>query len=310
MRFGLMTEPQLGMTYDELLRAARFAESIGLDVFARSDHYGFMGLDAPHATDALATLAGLARDTERIELCVLVSPITFRHPAVMAKNAATIDEMSGGRLRLGLGTGWMEHEHTAYGLPFPPWQERFLRLEETLIYLRAVFGKEKTGFSGTYYSAQGPARPAPTGRLPIVVGGSGAVRTPRLAGRLADEYNITFVPAGGIPARVEKARQAAEEAGRDPESLLISLMGPAITGPDEAAFRRNVEATAASDPFGRSGDVIVEQLANHGLPVGAGPQARDILERLAAAGVQLFYLQHMGQLDFRLLEELFTTLNP
>ena len=116
MQFGLMTEPQLGMTYEELLAAAKFAEEAGLDSFARSDHYLFPGTDAPHATDALATLAGLARETSRIDLCVLVAPITFRHPAVLAKMAATIDEMSGGRLVLGVGTGWMEEEHETFGL--------------------------------------------------------------------------------------------------------------------------------------------------------------------------------------------------
>ncbi len=125
MEYGLMTEPQLGMTYMELLDAAQFAERIGLTVFARSDHFDFPRLEGPHATDAFATLAGLARDTETIGLAVLVSPVTFRHPGVIAKTAATVDEMSGGRLILGLGTGWMEEEHELLGLDFPDQGERF-----------------------------------------------------------------------------------------------------------------------------------------------------------------------------------------
>lgn len=212
-------------------------------------------------------------------------------------------------MRLGVGTGWLEHEHTVFGLPFPDREERFSRLEEALAYLRAALGREKGGFSGRYYSVEGPARPAPTGRLPIVVGGSGARRTPRLAGRLADEYNITAVRADGVPERVAEARQAAVAAGRDPDALLISMMGPAATGPDEVAFRRNIEAIAATDPFHRPADLIVEQLTDLGLPVGAGPQARDALDRLASAGVQLFYLQHFGALDFGLLEEMFGILD-
>ncbi len=309
MELGLMTEPQMGMTYEELLRAARLAESLGLAVFARSDHLAFPRLGEAHATEAFATLAGLARDTERIRLLVLVSPITFRHPALIAKAAATIDEMSGGRFMLGLGTGWMEEEHADFGLPFPPWAERYARLEDALRYLRAAFGKEPGPAVGEHYRlADGPVRPLPSGPLPIVVGGTGARRTPRLAGRYADEYNLTFLSADDLSPRIAVARQAAAEAGRQPEDLVISLMAPAAVGRDEASFRHNLAALAAADPFGRDPAAIEQRYRERGLPVGPAAEARETMAGLVAAGVSRFYLQHLGPFDPRLLEGTFSTL--
>ena len=309
MEFGLMTEPQMGMTYDDLLRAARLAESLGLAVFARSDHLDFPPTPEPHATEAFATLAGLARETRRIRLLVLVSPITFRHPALIAKAAATIDEMSGGRFMLGLGTGWLEKEHAAFGIPFPPWPERFARLEEALRYLRAALGRGPAPVEGEHYHLAGrPVRPLPTGPLPIVVGGRGARRTPRLAGRYADEYNLTSLPVDQLPGRIAEARAAAVEARRAPGEPTISFMGAAVTGPDQAAFRRNLEVVAAADPFGYSPAAIEAQLRERGLPVGPGPEAREALARLAGMGISRFYLQHLGPFEPRLLEETFAGL--
>ncbi len=306
MDFGLMTEPQLGFTYDELLGTAQTAEAIGLAVFARSDHYLFPRIAEPHATDAFATLAGLARDTERIGLCVLVSPITFRHPGVIAKTAATIDEMSRGRLILGVGTGWMEDEHTQFGLPFWDWSERFDRFEEALGYLRAALDPEDQPFEGRYYRLGSAAvRPKPIGGIPIIVGGSGEKRTPRLAGTFADEYNIFADTPEGIAARVATMRAAAERAGRDPAAVRVSVMGGAVTGADQAGYRRNLERIALGDPFGRTPDDLEERLGARGLPVGPGPQAREALAALAEAGVDRFYLQHFGPFDPDLIEDLF-----
>jgi alkanesulfonate monooxygenase SsuD/methylene tetrahydromethanopterin reductase-like flavin-dependent oxidoreductase (luciferase family) len=297
------------MTYDELLDVATFCESIDLDVFARSDHYSFPRFEAPHATDAFATLGGLARETSRIGLCVLVSPITFRHPGVIAKTAATIDEMSNGRMILGVGTGWMEEEHAALGLPFPDSAERFARLEESLAYLRAAFGKGDGGFEGDYYSlAAGEVRPAPTGDLPLVVGGGGPRRTPRLAGTFADEYNVFMMHPDDVAPRVERARAAAVGAGRDPDALLVSMMGGAVTGRDEASYRRNLERIAEAHPFGRTPDQIEEGLRSRGLPVGPPDEARAALDTLAAVGVQRYYLQHLGPFDHGLLEGQFEVL--
>ena len=308
MDYGLMTEPQLGMTYAELTDAARFAERIGLSVFARSDHFDFPRFEGPHATDAFATLAGLARDTDRIGLCVLVSPITFRHPGVIAKMAATIDEMSGGRLILGLGTGWMEEEHALLGLDFPDQGERFDRFEEALAYLQAALGPGDDGFSGEYFTlASRPVRPKPA-HIPIVVGGGGPQRTPRLAGTYADEFNVFFSSPDEIRDRVETAGKAAVTAGRNPEALLISVMGGAITGKDEASYRRNLERVAAADPFGRSPEDLEAHFEERGLPIGPAARARQVMAALGEAGVGRFYLQHFGPFEHDLMEDMFDTL--
>ncbi|MBM3695512.1 MAG: LLM class flavin-dependent oxidoreductase [Actinobacteria bacterium] len=309
MEFGLMTEPQVGLTYADLLAAARLAEDLGLEVFGRADHLTFPRFSAPHATEAFTTLAGLARETRRIRLMVLVSPITFRHPAILAKAAATIDEMSGGRFVLGLGTGWMEEEHTAFGLPFPPWPERYARLEEALQYLRVALGKTPGTFAGTYYRLSAEAvRPLPCGPLPLVVGGTGARRTPRLAGLYADEYNATFLSAEDLLPRIAAVRRAAAEAGRPPGEPAVSIMAPAITGPDAASYQRNLAAVAAADPFGRSPEQIESRWRERGLPVGAAPEARRALEALAAMGVGRFYLQHLGPFDPEVLADTFGVL--
>ena len=310
MQFGLMTEPQLGMTYDTLTGLARWAEDAGLAAFARSDHYLFPRVDGPHATDALATLGGLARDTESIELVVLVSPITFRHPAVIAKMAATIDEMSGGRLRLGVGTGWMEEEHAGFGLDFYDQGERFDRLEEALHYLRHAFGREEGPYRGEHYVLEETAvRPLPTGSLPLIVGGSGPRRTPRLAGELADEFNVFLADLEGMRVRIERAREAAGAAGRDPDDLLMSVMTAAITGPDRSAFEENLERIAAADPFGRSADAIAERMRERGAPIGPPDEVAEIIEGYAGAGLQRVYVQHFGPYENDLLESVFAGLS-
>ena len=203
MEFGLMVEPQVGGSYAELRDLARWAEGQGLDAFARSDHFLNQEEPAP-STDALTTYGGLAEATDSIRLVVLVTPLTFRHPAVIAKTAATLDEMSGGRFVLGVGTGWMQSEHDAFGLDLPPLAERFDRLGETLAYLRAAFTSNE-GFGGQYYHlAPIDVLPRPTD-LPIVVGGGGPKKTPTYAGRFADEiqslvcrrYGLRKPPAGG-----------------------------------------------------------------------------------------------------------------
>jgi alkanesulfonate monooxygenase SsuD/methylene tetrahydromethanopterin reductase-like flavin-dependent oxidoreductase (luciferase family) len=204
-----MVEPQLGGSYERLLALARWAEDIGLDSFARSDHYLHFGTSSP-ATDALTTFGGLARETERIQLVVLVTPITFRHPAVIAKTAATIDEMSGGRLGLGIGTGWMEPEHEAFGMDLPDLTERFDRFAETLAYVRAATSGSG-GFRGTHYELRPiDVLPRPEA-LPIIVGGSGMRRTPTLAGRFADEYNIFTCERELFEQRVAVMRAAPDE---------------------------------------------------------------------------------------------------
>jgi alkanesulfonate monooxygenase SsuD/methylene tetrahydromethanopterin reductase-like flavin-dependent oxidoreductase (luciferase family) len=307
MRYSLMTEPQLGGTYDQLLELALWAESEGMVSFARSDHYYANREPRPDATDAFATLAGLARETTSIRLCVLVSPITFRHPAVIAKNAATIDQMSGGRLDLGVGTGWMDLEHDAYGLPFPPWSERFERLSEALPYLRAAFDEGHGSYSGEYYSLDAHVEPRPSGTR-IIVGGSGPVRTPTLAGTHADEYNHLSTPASTLAPKIEIVRRAAEEAGRDPDAIEITVMGQVITGRDEADFRDRVgQAAAARDTEPKE---LLDRWKTAGLPVGPPDQVAETMADLERVGVTRYYLQWLDLDDRDGLEMTWSALAP
>lgn len=301
MDFALMTEPQLGGSYEQLLAAARWAEQAGLVSFARSDHFYAGREPRPDATDAFATLAGLARETERIRLCVLVTPITFRHPAVIAKTAVTIDRMAGGRLDLGVGTGWMELEHEAFGLPFPPWRERFDRLEEALRYLRAALGDEPARFEGDYYRLDAEVRPKPAAPLPIIVGGQGPQRTPQLAAAYANEYNHFVAPAAEIGPKISRMREAAIAAGRDPAGVTCSVMGPALVGNDDAGYRRRLEAAAAARD--QAPEELEERWAGHGIPLGPPPRARETLAALAEVGVSKFYLQHLDLADLSTLDD-------
>lgn len=305
MEFALMTEPQVGQTYDELVEAARWCEANDVKVFARSDHY-LSSRPEPNATDAFATLAGLARETSTVDLCVLVSPISFRHPAVILKTATTIAEMSGDRLRLGVGTGWMELEHEAFGLELWPMSERFDRFEEALGYLRSGLSGEGEGFSGRYYSLEAiPVRPTPR-RLPIIVGGGGPKRTPRLAGQFADEFNMFITTPDVIADRVHKMRAAAEAAGRDPDLIEVSVMGPVLVGGDEAAYRERLTARAADRD--RTPGELEARYDQVGIPVGPPERARETLAALEAAGVQRYYLQQVGAVDYAELGEALTVL--
>lgn len=299
MEYGIMVEPQLGGTYNDLLAAATWAESSGLVSFARSDHYYWMDDEAAPATDAFATLAGLARETSSIRLAVLVSPLTFRHPAVIAKNAATIDQMSDGRFDLGVGTGWMEQEHHAFGLEFPAWSERFARLEDALAYIRIALNGGRQRHDGQFYRLDADVAPARHGELPIIVGGSGPKRTPALAGRFADEYNHFLVTADVLAPKIEVLHASAEAAGRNPDDIIISLMGGVLTGRDEREYRANLEAAAAwrnLDP-----DIYEAKARENGTPMGTRDEVEAALAPLAAVGVSRLYLQH---LDVPLVDDL------
>lgn len=286
-----MTEPQLGGTYDELLAMARWSERNGLHSFARSDHY-YSGRDPePDATDAFATLAGLARETDTIRIAVLVTPVTFRHPAIIGKNAATIDQMSGGRLDLGLGTGWMEEEHAAFGLPFPSKGERFARLREAVSYLKAAFSEDHADFDGNYYRLDASVNPKPQG-LRFILGGSGAKRTPTLAGEEADEYNCLIRPAAEIADRVEVMREAAGD-----RKVLATAMGGALVGRTDAEYRDRLERVAARRKL--DADELERRDVERGMPVGPPSRAAEALAALEEAGVERYYVQWLepGDLD-------------
>ncbi len=294
MEFGLFVEPQVGGSYRRLVELAQWAEARGIEAFARSDHYLNM-TESAHATDALASFAGVAVETSAIRLVTLVSPLTFRHPAVMAKSATTIDEISGGRFTLGVGTGWMETEHQSFGLDLPPLKERFERLEESLAYLRTAFSGGGRLDGSHYQLDQDPILPAASDGLEIVVGGGGPRKTPTLAGTYADEYNMFVTDAETLAARVAVMHDAARAAGRDPSDILLSFAGPALVFEDEADYR-----SAAADRAARRDmevDDYLAMLTDRFVPHGTPDRARTAIERLEAVGVGRYYVQEYAHLD-------------
>jgi F420-dependent oxidoreductase-like protein len=250
----IFTEPQQGASYDDLLRIARAAEDAGFDAFFRSDHFLAMGGSGePGPTDSYVTLAGLARETSRIRLGTLVTSATFRLPGPLAVAVAQVDQMSGGRVEVGLGTGWFEPEHTAYGIPFPPLSERFDRLAEQLEIVTGLWSTpsgERYSFSGTYYTlADSPALPKPVQRPhpPVIIGGKGARRTPALAARFADECNVPFSSADEAATQFRRVDQACAEVGRDPRELVRSVAQTVFVGRDDAEVARRGAAVGMKD---------------------------------------------------------------
>ena len=298
MQLRIFTEPQEGAEYSTLLAAAQATERLGFDAFFRSDHYlAIESPGPPGPTDAWITLAGLARETSRIRLGTLVTPVTFRLPGPLAITVAQVDQMSGGRVELGLGTGWFDAEHTAYGIPFPPVAERFGRLEEQLEVITGLWGtaEGKTfSFRGSYYTlTDSPALPKPVQRPrpPVLIGGGGERRTPRLAARFADEYNVPFDTVEASVAAFGRVRRACQEAGRDPGSLVYSAAQTVCCGRDEAELARRAQATG-------------EQLADlrqSGL-AGSPAEIVDKLGRFARAGAERIYLQVLDLHDLGHLE--------
>jgi F420-dependent oxidoreductase-like protein len=289
----IFVEPQQGAHYADLLAVAQLTEELGYDAFFRSDHYLTMSGDGlPGPTDAWITLAALARETERVRLGTLVTSATFRLPGPLAIAVAQVDDMSGGRVELGLGTGWFDGEHTAYGIPFPPLAERFERLEEQLEILTGLWGTplgEHFSFAGRHYRLDdSPALPKPRQqpRPPIIIGGAGPNRTPRLAARFADEFNVPFHRVGETGAQFDRVRGACREAGRDPDSLVYSAAVVVCCGADDAEVARRA-AAIGRDPG---------ELKRNG---AAGTPA-EVLERCRAyaeAGADRLYFQVLDLAD-------------
>lgn len=254
MDLRVLTEPQQGATYDTLLRVARAAEDLGFGGFFRSDHYrrGGDGDGRPGPTDCWTTLAGLARQTRSIRLGSLVTPVTFRLPGPLAIQVAQVDQMSGGRIDLGIGTGWDAAEHAAYGIPFP--EKRFERLEEQLQIIKGLWSTpvgETYSFPGEHYQlTDSPALPKPAQHPhpPIIVGGRGPKRTPRLAAKYADEYNSNFRPADQVGESYGRVRQACEAIGRDPGELTLSVTLVVACGRTEAEIERRAAAITRVTP--------------------------------------------------------------
>ncbi|MFD4735754.1 LLM class F420-dependent oxidoreductase [Streptomyces virginiae] len=296
MDLRVFTEPQQGASYDTLLSVAKATEDLGFDAFFRSDHYLRMGSadGLPGPTDAWITLAGLARETERIRLGTLMTAGTFRLPGVLAIQVAQVDQMSGGRIELGLGAGWFEEEHKAYGIPFPA--DRMSRLEEQLAIVTGLWATEPGAtfdHAGTHYRVENsPALPKPAqAKIPVLVGGHGARRTPRLAARYADEFNMPFASIADSARQFARVREAAEEAGRGPDDLRYSNALVVCVGKDDAEVARRAAA------IGRD----VDELKANGL-AGTPAQVVEKIGAYGAAGASRVYLQLLDLHDLDHLE--------
>lgn len=313
MQFGLSR----ATNYWELVDDARWAEGNGFCAIGLGDHFLRPGADDPAlaavlpASDPFVTFAGLARETTSIGLVLHVAAATFRHPAVVLKSAIDIDLMSSGRFTLGVGTGYRDFEHEIFGVPFPSLAERYELMEDHLGYLRAGLAVPNVGFHGKHFRLAGhPICPAPTGRIRLFVGGEGPRRTPALAGRYADEYNIFPMDAQEMRKRVERARAAAAEWGRNPDTLLISSGGPIVAGADDSEYRDVLAERAAAVHV--DADWLDRDHREYKRLVGTYDEVATRLQEIAGAGVSRFYIavEGEGALDRERLLTLMTTIAP
>ncbi|WP_430788333.1 LLM class F420-dependent oxidoreductase [Actinoplanes sp. G11-F43] len=296
MRVSIFTEPHRGATYDELLRAARHAEAAGFEGFFRADHYMQMhdsdGFPGP--TDSWVTLGAMARETSTIRLGTLLTCATFRHPAVTAISVAQVDQMSGGRIDFGLGAGWFTREHEAYGIPFPGTGERFDLLEEQLAVITGLWGTppgETFSHRGPHYRLdRAPALPKPVQvpGPPVIIGGRGAKRTPELAARYADEFNLPFTPIGPSAAQYDRVREACERYGRTKPPLVLSVGMAVACGRTDAEARRRWEAMEEAS-------ALPSEVTISGTP----QQVVDRISEYAGIGATRIYvrLRDLGDLD-------------
>lgn len=303
MDLRIFTEPQQGADYDTLLAVAKATEDLGFDAFFRSDHYLSMGGDGlPGPTDAWITLAGLARETSRIKLGTLMSAGTFRLPGVLAIQVAQVDAMSGGRIEFGLGAGWFEAEHTAYGIPFP--KEKIARLAEQLEVITGLWATPvgKTfDFDGEFYQLKdSPALPKPAqSKVPVLIGGMGAKRTPELAARYADEFNVPFASIEDSGRQIGRVRDAVRAAGRPADSMVYSNALVVCVGRDDAEVARRAAV------IGRE----VAELKENGL-AGSPAEVVEKIGRYAEQGATRFYLQTLDLGDLDHLELIASQVKP
>ena len=307
MDVRITAEPNVGASYDELVTLARAAEGLGFGGFFCSDHYlrtGSVDRD-PGPVDSWITMAGLARETSRIRLGVLVTSATFRHPGPLAVTVAQVDAMSGGRIELGLGAGWYAEEHAAYGIPFPPVAERFDRLEEQLEIITGLWetppGERFTHDGGHWSLAGSPAIPKPVQRPrpPIIVGGTGPRRTPALAARFAQEFNLAVVSADTYATQKKRVEGACEEIGRDPASMTWSAMLVTCCGLDEDELQRRAARVGIDTSHFRVDGAV-----------GTPDEVVANIRRLADVGVERIYLQLRDPADLEHLELLHERVVP
>ena len=316
MRFALMIEAQQGLTYDEQLAIVRRAEAAGFESFFRSDHYqSFPGPAGERTTDAWAVLAGLARETSRISLGVLVSPVTFRHTGSLAKVVTTVDEMSGGRIEFGLGAGWNDEEHRQLGLPFPPINERADLLEDSLAILHGLWGEpDGWSYTGKQLRIEGaqfypkpidaPGRPRlPNGaaRPRLLVGGGGTPRSMRIAARYADEFNLSSSSPDVAREKYAAIAAACEAIGRDPATMTRSTMAGVLIGrdADEVDRRKRALLDAFGDDAG--GEDWIDAREPRWI-LGTPDQARAMVARFEEAGAQRIMLQDFLPRDLDMID--------
>jgi F420-dependent oxidoreductase-like protein len=296
MRFCLMVEGQEGITWKQWLALSEACERLEFDGLFTSDHYfSVMGAAGRGSSDAWTALAAVAARTGRLRLGTLVSPVTFRLPTVLAKVATTVDQISGGRVEIGMGAGWWAEEHRTHGIPFPPTNERMQMLEEQLEIVHGLLSDEVFSFRGAHYALadcrfvpKGVQRPHP----PIIVGGKGGPRISRLVARWADEFNTHGGPPEEVGDRVARVREAVDAAGRDQGTVTTSLMTWVCVGADEASFRERVERARRLDPDAGSFDDFLADLESDCI-VGTPDRAAERLSEYAAAGVQRVFLNHL-----------------
>jgi F420-dependent oxidoreductase-like protein len=306
MKLRIFIEPQQGADFATQARVAQATEELGFDAFFRSDHFLAMGQDGlPGPTDSWVTLGALALLTSRIRLGTMVTAATFRLPGPLAIAVAQVDQMSGGRVDLGLGTGWFETEHTAYGIPFPSLKERFDRLEEQLAVITGLWqtpAGQTFSYSGQHYQlTDSPALPKPAQRPrpPVILGGAGPRRTPRLAAQYADEFNLAFRPMDETEARFGRVRDACAEAGRDPATMRFSVAQTVVCGKNDAEVARRASAIGWS----------AEDLRTQGI-TGTPAQVVDTIGKFARDGASSIYLQVLDLSDLDHLELLAADVLP
>jgi F420-dependent oxidoreductase-like protein len=303
MRVCLMIEGQEDVTWEQWLALAGACEDHGLEGLFRSDHYGpLMGRPERGSLDAWATLAGLAARTSRIRLGTLVSPATFRHPSVLAKNVVTVDHISGGRVELGLGAGWHEGEHRAHGFEFPATPTRMERLAEQLEIVNRSWSEDAFSFQGRHYQLQdlrAQPKPVQRPRPTLLVGGGAGPKSLALAARFADEYNVTGIPLEEVPERRSRQLDAWREAGRDPGTARMSLMTTTVVGRDRAEVERRVGRVLAVTGSDDSVAEVIDARPNWVL--GTVDQVVGQLQGLEAAGISRVMLQHLDHADVEMV---------
>src|SRR5436309_8092212 len=293
VRLALMIEGQEGVTWDDWVALASACEEHGVEALFRSDHYISWFAENRRVLDAWATIAGLAARTTKLELGTLVSPATFRNPSVLARSAATADEISGGRMTLGMGAGWQEREHEAYGFEFGTVRERVARLGEQLEIVHGLLHEDRVNFEGTYYKL-GDAPGLPRPELPILVGGSAKPGTAVPAVRFADEYNALFGTLDDARERKQLLDEACARGGRDPSTLRYSLMAPCVIGRNDQEVLESAQRIGAR--FGRSPEDVLERNREHG-PVGTIAEAVERLKQIEEIGYERVMLQHLAHED-------------